>query len=210
MKIKDYLYITNENIKQLKSSLNVIAATKQQNKLKASLEKAALVDKISKLQFTERITTSDLLSDLRFFRPSFFARIKLKFSSKSLIRCIIHMDNCNDVVRFFPIYRNNVVDINNEYYMFSPDSFRYINGVPTLYFYQGVPMSILHKPRERVPTFDAKAFTSIQKSKFITDALEGEESKISGGLIIAILVITIINLLGLFIVGILILDKLRK
>lgn len=210
MKIKDYVYITKENIKQLNSALTLLNNKKIENKSRLKLKKAELLKKVSELEFISKLKTADLLSDLRYFKPGFFGRIKIRMSGKSFVRCIIHMDNSNDVVRFFPIYRNNVVDINNEYYMFSPDSFRFINGIPTLYFYQGVPYSILHKPRELVPTFDAKAFSSIQRSKFITDALEGETPKLSGVVVWIVLIISVLNLIGLFIFAIMILDKLPK
>lgn len=198
-----------ESVTQLRQNAELSTkALKKYYKRKSELKKK-LKEEVLNLEFCERLKTSELISDLRYFKRGFFGKLSDKLKGKALVQCIVHMDNGNDVVRFFPIYRNNVVDINRTLYMFSPDSFRFINGIPTLYFYQGLPFSILLKVKENIPTLDAKAFTSIQKSKFISDALEGDTG-LENKLIIVCLIFSILSVIAVIVSIVMMADGFKK
>lgn len=198
--------LLNIDYKKVKTQAYNIYKSDMEAKNKAKIEQYKL---LSKLRFSTKVNINDLISDTRYFRKGIFSRIKDKLTGKSLVQCVIHMDSGNDLVRIFPIYRNNIVDINNTLYMFSPDSFRHINGVPTLYFYQGIPFAILHKPKEMIPTIDAKAFTSIQKSKFVSDALEGDDKELGSVLLWIMIVITFLTMIGLIVFMVMTMEKFK-
>lgn len=145
--------------------------------------------KILKAQKINKINLNLLVSDTRYLfkKSTLFQRIKGIFSKDELIQCVVHMPNKIDVVRLFPIIRKNVIDIGGTYYIYSPESVRNINGIPTLYFFYKSPYALLHTPEEQLVSFDADSFTQVQRSKFVEDVVRGAQEKPSMAIILILL-----------------------
>ena len=179
-----------DNIVTFKDQFKKYNALKRQEKNKDTKYKLNLVKQLTKMDYTSKVHINELISDKRFINPpTRWQRIKAKFS-KSIMLCAVHvfMPNNQDVVRYFPMVKSNIIDINNKYYLFTPKSFRFINNTPILYFWFNMPYAVLLNPNEDAfqPSIDTDAFTSVQRSKFIQDAVTGGEE--TSKLVMAILI----------------------
>lgn len=168
-------------------------------------EKLAYHKKLSELKTSEKVNLNSLISDMRLFKTSRWERIKFYFislfSGKQFCWVLLYRNGNENLLRPFPMPRPFVVDINNEWYLFSPEAFRYVNKTPILEFYEGVPFAILHKVNKSYtpPSVDAKAFTTVQQSKFVQDAAKTDEEQNINVWLIACIVLTVIAIIiGIF------------
>lgn len=137
--------------------------------------------RLSELKYTTKINLKEMISDLRYFKPGFWNRMYQKIFPTELCMCIIHYPENRDLIRYFPMVKAFVLDINKTWYLFSPKSFRYINGMAKLEFYANIPYAIIHNVSDfhKPVEMDAEAFTSVQQSKFIQDAVSVEDENIA-------------------------------
>lgn len=179
---------------------------------KAKLRKRAkievLEEKISKkkeylgLKYSENLDIANFLSDQRFNKKllnlkwySFIKKYRLHSGDWVLI--IMHRPHNSDIAKLFPI-KSHVVDINKEKYLFNPNHFRYINGLPVLYFYYGNPFAKLVNVTNGYiePTISSEAFDSVLTSKYVQDAIAGESGQIKNmAIMIALVVLILANLI---------------
>lgn len=173
-----------------------------ENRKKARNERINYYKNLSALKETTKINLQELISDLRFYKPNFWNRMRAKFFGSKLVMCEIHYPDNVDVIRYFPMIKPFLLDINNKKYLFSPKAFRFINNIPKLEFYANVPFAVVHDVNKNYtpPSLDADAFTSVQDSKFIQDAATVGEDNNLGWInwvllivLVVILIMTIIN-----------------
>lgn len=159
--------------------------------------------RLSGLKISEKINLTEMISDLRYFRPGFFNRLKARVSAGNTCLCLIHYPGTNDIVRYFSMPKPFILDINGVWYMFSPRAFRYINGMAKLEFYANVPFAIVHDVTDKYkpPSLDGDAFKSVMQSKHIQDASKVTEEKnmnfiqvIMAILMLLLFILNIINL----------------
>jgi hypothetical protein len=155
---------------------------------------------IANLKVTTKVNLNELVSDLRYFKPKFWNRMKAKIFPLELVMCVIHYPQNIDVIRYYPMVKPFVININKNLYLFSPKSFRSINGMQKLEFYANVPFAILHDVAGKYhpPTLDSEAFSSVQQSKFIQDAASISEEPSMSGVMIAVIVVSALS----FVIGI--------
>jgi hypothetical protein len=205
IKIGDTKYVTEKQYKtlqeQLKKKLEYDDKLKK-HKIKHELkekkreEKLKFLEKKSKLTEADRINMNDFKSDDWFLkrvdRLKWYNLIK-KHKRKSLryVLIIVHRQDNTDLAKFFPIENHKVI-INKKYYLFNPVHFRYINGQAVLYFFYGNPFAKLISVNDSYiePTISTEAFTSVMTSKFVEDAVRGEEEK--GGKLGALIIIVLV------------------
>jgi hypothetical protein len=189
------------------------------DKEKKLLEKKAKLDVIEKkiklkkdlhaLKETTQLNVMDFISDNRFIKEidkirwwRLIKKFRMKLQADRMCLIIMHRQNNNDVAKFFPI-ENHIVDVNGKKYLFNPVHFRYINGFPVLYFYHGNPFAKMMYVSENYsePTISSEAFTSILKSKFVMDAVKGEEEgKMKGILAIITIILLLVSIVVNFLV----------
>lgn len=171
------LKINAEDRKRKKAELK---AKKEREKEEFKRKELEYHKKLSELKYTTKINLKEMISDLRHFKPSFWNRVKQKFHQNDMCMAIIHYPENRDLVRYYPMVKPFVLEIGKEWYLFSPKAFRYINGMAKLEFYANIPFAILHNVTEqhKPVSLDAEAFTSVQQSKFIQDAVSVEDDKI--------------------------------
>lgn len=182
----------------------------RQEKLKDKAKKLDIEKNIDDLKVTNKIKVEKFLSDNRYVSENFSDKIKNKVNKMAFVYCCIHFPNGNDVVKRFPMIRKNVLDVAGTYCMFSAKSFRYINGKRILYFYYDTPFAILHDVKEKTSSLDGTSFTSVQKSKFVEDMVQGAKEKPSSAVVILIIGFALSVFIGLgnLIMVIIIMNKL--
>lgn len=162
---------------------------------------------LKELRYTTKILNSELISDTSFIKKSFWNKIKGILIRKHKCLVVIHYPDNIDVIREFCFVKPFMLDINGKYYLFSPKSFRYINQKAKLEFYYGIPYAVLHNVTQAKdsiycpPSIDTDAFTSVQNSKFIQDAVKGDEDKMSG-IIMILLILMVLVIVGMIILGV--------
>lgn len=149
---------------------------------------------ISELKETEKINLNELVSDMRLFKESRWAKISHVFSSQNYCWILLYRGGNNNLIRKFPMPRPFVVDISGKWHLFSPKAFRYVNKEAMLEFYEGNPFAILHIVNNKfgVPSLDTDAFDSVQKSKFIQDAVTVDDDKDINWVMIVVIIISVI------------------
>ena len=151
---------------------------------------------LSELKEASKVNLNEMLSDLRYFKPSFFNRIWGRLNSVKMCMAVIHFPQSLDIVRYYKMPKPFVLDIKGKKYLFTPKAFRFINGMPKLEFYANIPFAILHNVSDKYipPSVDAEAFTAVQDSKFIQDAVTTEEMQVNMVLMIIIIIVSLVLL----------------
>lgn len=201
MKMKKIIEETPIKLSRFQILLNKIKEKKEKKKQEKQETRNADIKyktRISELKETTKIHLNELVSDLRLFRPKFWNRVKAKIFGSSICLCVIHYTGNADVIRYYPMPKPFVVDINKTLYLFSPKAFRYINGIPKLEFYANIPFAIVHNIGDTYipPSLDAEAFTSVQNSKHIQDACKIDKDESPNIWFIIILVLVIICIMA--------------
>lgn len=169
----------------------------QKNIAKSRERKIEYNKEMSKLEITTKIKLSEMQSDLRYFKPNFLNRMKNRFFPQIFCLCLIHFPDNIDVIKYFPMPKPFVVDINSKLYLFSPKAFRFINNTAKLEFYANFPFAVLHNVTDKYtpPSVDADAFSSVMNSKHVQDATTVKDDKDINGVMMAVLIFSIINAL---------------
>ena len=211
-RINNHFKVRNERIakKILAARLEKLEKAENIKKLKLHKNKMRLnfLQSMTDLKETSKVNLNEVISDLRYFKPKFWNRVKGKMFPVNTCLAVIHYPQGVDVIRHFKMPKPFVLDINGKLNLFSPKAFRYINGKPKLEFYANIPFAIVHNVTDKYipPSLDTDAFTSVQKSKFIQDASTVNDGAQMGGLMIAVIIVLALC----FIIGIITLSNILQ
>lgn len=187
--------------KKLKET-KVSTTQKPDPKIERLKKRIDLKQKYLDIKPRENINILNFKSDDRYRKEIFDIKWynfikKRKIKSRKYVLVIFHRQDNLDQAKLFPI-KNHIVDINNEKYLFNPEHFRYINGFPVLYFYDGNPFAKVINVNDgyQEPTISSEALNTVLTSKYVMDAVKGESQDFKPMIfLIIIIVLMVINMI---------------